>query len=190
MGQHVVELLGHRQPLRVASPIVVLLLNRARSQRRPLIRTSSDTASTPTSQPATGASAPSPGRSPRRVHEGRDGVAGVPGDGQQPGSPAPAGLDGRVQGDDHAQEDRAVRVPQPDVDVDRGQADRRRDERPPVPPRERQRAGEDSATGRRVDGASLRLVARRAERADELEHPDPDTLAHVHEFGGRTTAPR
>ena len=128
VGQHVVQLLGQPQPL-LAEPAPLLVLGGLGQLGRPLPADAD--------QLRDGQHDDQPPGDQRQVHGGRagpvvgsttvaDDEAAVAGRGQQPRRPAMAGLHGAEQRDDDADEDRAVRVAEPDVDVGGADGHRRR----------------------------------------------------------------
>ena len=91
---------------------------------------------------------------------------------------APTQLHPVVERDDDAEEDRAVRIAERDVDG--GGGDRRDDrcERPAIANGQRGRPDEEEDDGERVDPLAIGLVVRRPERADDLEHADRERRQH------------
>ena len=117
-AEHVVQLLGQLQPLLAGAALALLLRSPARratcTSRRD--RTSSATASTTISHPATSTSGTSTDPSWCGSTDAGGDEGDVAGGGQAPrAAPRPA-QHGVHERDDHADEDRAVGVAEPDVD--------------------------------------------------------------------------
>ena len=101
-----------------------------------------------------------------------DDEARVAGGRQHPRRAAMAGLDRAEQGDHDADEDRAVRIAEADVDVGRADRDRHGDQRPPVAHGQGRRSEQHQHQGEGVDRPAIGLVVAGAERADHLERAD------------------